>query len=142
MDTCGSDSALQARPARILVAEDDVEMRRLVLESLARDGYDLVDVTDAGQLLLRLGVSQRTQENPIDLVITDIRMPVCSGLEIARSLRDAHWTMPIVMMTAFGDAETREHARNLGAVLIDKPFKMKTLRSLVRTLLVPQGERR
>lgn len=117
-------------------------MRRLVIESLARDGYDLVDATDAGQLLLRLGVSERTQADPIDLVITDIRMPVCSGLEIARSLRDAHWTMPIVMMTAFGDAETREHARSLGAVLIDKPFKMKTLRSLVRTLLAPRSERR
>lgn len=142
METGRSDSAPQARPARILVAEDDDEMRRLVIESLARDGYDLVDATDAGQLLLRLGVSERTQADPIDLVITDIRMPVCSGLEIARSLRDAHWTMPIVMMTAFGDAETREHARSLGAVLIDKPFKMKTLRSLVRTLLAPRSERR
>lgn len=141
METYRSDSALRDRPARILVAEDDVEMRRLVIESLKRDGYDLVDITDGGQLLVRLTVSLWTRANPIDLVITDIRMPVCSGLEIAKSLRDAKWTMPILIMTAFGDAETRAQAKSLGAVLIDKPFKMKTLRSLVRALLAPETDR-
>ncbi|MEO8874788.1 MAG: response regulator [Polyangiaceae bacterium] len=126
------------RHARILVAEDDVEMRRLVIESLRADGHEAVDVTDGGQLLIQITNFYRLRPDPepIDLVVTDIRMPVCSGLEIVEALRNAHWTTPIVIMTAFGDGETRTRAKDLGAVLLDKPFKMKTLREIVRVLLL------
>ena len=125
------------RHARILVAEDDLEMRRLVLESLRSDGHDAVDVSDGGQLLIHLTSIYRLRPDPepIDMVVTDIRMPVCNGLEIVQGLRDADWTTPVVIMTAFGDAETRTRAARLGAVLLDKPFKMKTLRAIVRDLL-------
>jgi DNA-binding response OmpR family regulator len=132
----------RTRHARILVAEDDLEMRRLVLESLRSDGHDAVDVSDGGQLLIHLTSMYRLRPDPepIDMVVTDIRMPVCSGLEIVQGLRDAEWTTPVVIMTAFGDAKTRAHAVRLGAVLLDKPFKMSTLRSIVRDLLA-HGER-
>jgi DNA-binding response OmpR family regulator len=127
----------RTRHARILVAEDDLEMRRLVLESLRSDGHDAVDVSDGGQLLVHLTSIYRLRPDPepIDVVVTDIRMPVCSGLDIVQGLRDAEWTTPVVIMTAFGDAKTRAHAARLGAVLLDKPFKMSTLRSIVRDLL-------
>ena len=138
-----SEPTPRARPARILVAEDDVEMRRLVIESLRRDGHDPVDITDGGQLLVHLTNFYRLhpQPDPIDLVVTDIRMPVCSGLEIVQGLRDAEWTTPIIIMTAFGDAETRAQAKSLGAVLLDKPFKMRALRAIVRAMLAPKPKR-
>jgi DNA-binding response OmpR family regulator len=131
----------RTRHARILVAEDDLEMRRLVIESLRVDGHEAVDVSDGGQLLRQLTSLYRLRPDPepIDMVVTDIRMPVCSGLEIVQGLRDADWTTPVVIMTAFGDAQTRAQAARLGAVLLDKPFKMMTLRSIVSDLLARAG---
>jgi DNA-binding response OmpR family regulator len=129
--------AQRSRRARILVAEDDLEMRRLVIESLRADGHDAVDVSDGGQLLMQLTSLYRLRPDPdpIDMVVTDIRMPVCNGLEIVQGLRDADWTTPVVIMTAFGDIETRTRAARLGAVLLNKPFKMTMLRAVVRDLL-------
>lgn len=137
METPFETSYSMGRRARILVAEDDAEMRRLVIESLSADGHEAVDVTDGGQLLVQITSFYRLRPDPdpIDLVVTDVRMPVCSGLEIVQALRDADWATPIVIMTAFGDDETRTRAKSLGAVLLDKPFKMKTLREIVRALL-------
>lgn len=107
------------------------------MEALHSDGHEAVDVSDGGQLLRHLTSLYRLRPDPepIDMVVTDIRMPVCSGLEIVQGLRDADWTTPVVIMTAFGDAHTRAQAALLGAVLLDKPFKMITLRSIVRDLL-------
>lgn len=108
-------------------------MRRVVLESLRKDGYEVVDVTDGGQLLIRITSHYRLRPDPepIDLIVTDIRMPVVGGLDIVQSLRDADWTTPIVIMTAFADDEMRRRARRLDAVVIDKPFEMNRLREIV-----------
>jgi DNA-binding response OmpR family regulator len=118
------------------VAEDDVEMRRLVIEALRRDGHEVVDVTDGGQLLIRITEFYRLRPmpDPIDLIVTDVRMPVCSGFDILQGLRDAAWVTPVIIMTAFGDDEARTRARRLNAVLLDKPFEMSSLRSHVREL--------
>ena len=131
----------QLSHARILVAEDDREMRRLVIEELRRDGHDVVDATDGGQLLLRITDFYRLRPtpDPIDLILTDIRMPVCSGFDIIQGLRDANWMTPVILMTAFGDDDARTRARALGAVLLDKPFEMSVLRAHVRALL--RGDR-
>ena len=125
------------RPARIMVAEDDFEMRRLVADCLRKEGYEVHEVADGAELLLRIEDSffLRRVPAPIDLFVTDIRMPVYTGLEIVRGLREAGMQMPVVIMTAFGNPETRERAETLGAVLLDKPFKMDALRAVVRRLL-------
>lgn len=125
------------RPARIVIAEDDFEMRRLVADCLRREGYEVHEVADGAELLLRIEDSffMRRTPVPIDLFITDIRMPVYTGLEIVSGMREAGLEMPVVIMTAFGNPETREKAEALGAALLDKPFKMEALRALVRRLL-------
>jgi DNA-binding response OmpR family regulator len=130
-----------ARKLRVLVADDDVEMRRLVAESLRKDDYEVVEESDGGRLLVRIAAIYAfdTTVDPFDLIVSDIRMPVCSGLEILKGLRDAHWSTPVILMTAFGDDETRDRAVNLGAFLFDKPFQMGDLRAMARTLL--QGRR-
>jgi DNA-binding response OmpR family regulator len=74
-------------------------------------------------------------EAPFDLVITDIRMPVCNGLAIVEGLRAARWTMPIIVMTAFGDATARHRAEMLDALFFDKPFDVDDLRTAVTLLL-------
>jgi DNA-binding response OmpR family regulator len=125
------------RPARIVVAEDDFEMRRLVADCLRKEGYEVHEVADGGQLLVRIEDSffMRRVPIPVDLFVTDIRMPVYTGLEIVAGLREAGMHMPVIIMTAFGNPETRERAEALDAALLDKPFKMEQLRALVRRLL-------
>ena len=124
------------RPARIVVAEDDREMRRLVADSLREDGYEVYEVADGAELMVQLEDAfflGRTP--PIDLFVTDIRMPTHTGLHVVRSLRGAGIYVPGVVITAFGNSETRDEAVALGAELLEKPFKMAALRALVRYLL-------
>jgi len=124
-------------PPRVLVAEDDAEMRRLVAEALMQDGYDLVLATDGGRLLVTLAHEYVDQDGIglVDLVVSDVRMPICTGLQILEQVRAAHWRVPFILMTAFGDTVTRRQARTLGAVLFDKPFDLDDLRTAVRCLL-------
>jgi len=132
------------KPARILVAEDDAEMRRLVVEALRGDGYDVQEARDGGRLLVALAQEFAGQAQPdlVDLLITDVRMPICSGLQIVEQLRTARWPTPVILMTAFGDAATRNNALALRAVLFDKPFDINDLRTAVACLLEREATKR
>jgi DNA-binding response OmpR family regulator len=121
----------------VLVAEDDPEMRRLIVEALRKDGYVVEEEADGGRLLTRLGASASFEGrcDAFDLIVSDIRMPICSGLEVVKGLRDQRCETPVILMTAFGDEDTRARAHELGAVLFEKPFEMKTLRLIAKGLL-------
>lgn len=124
-------------PPRVLLAEDDDEMRRLIVEALHKDGYQVTAVADGGRLLVTLAHELVGKDGATlaDLVLSDVRMPICSGMQILEQLRAARWRTPVILMTAFGDAATREHARTLGALLFDKPFDLDDLRTAVASLL-------
>lgn len=126
------------RPARVVVAEDDEGMLELVAFALRSDGHEVIEVTDGGRLLVRLASQMKTERGlDADLIVSDIRMPVMSGLAMLKALRDAHWTKPVILMTAFADEETRTRAARLGAKLLDKPFSMEGLRAAVDEALLP-----
>jgi CheY-like chemotaxis protein len=127
------------RPPRVLVADDDPEMRRLVSDTLRKDGYEIVEEPDGGRLLVRVAsLYQKTGAAlPVHLIVSDIRMPVCTGLDILKGMRDAHWGTPVVLMTAFADDEVSRRAALLGATLFNKPFQMADLRKTVKELLAP-----
>ncbi len=124
-------------PPRILVAEDDPEMRRLVCEALRKDGHEVTSVADGGRLLVTLAheAVEDGGANLVDLIVSDVRMPVCSGMQILEQIRALHWRMPFILMTAFGGETSRGHARELGAVLFEKPFDVDDLRRAVSCLL-------
>jgi CheY-like chemotaxis protein len=128
----------------VLVADDDEEMRSLVVEALREDGYQVVQAVDGGRLLVEIAECLKLGggTGSVDLIVSDIRMPVCSGLQILSALRDAHWRTPVILMTAFGDAATRRHAESLAAVLFDKPFDMDDLRTAVANMLPRDGQPR
>jgi DNA-binding NtrC family response regulator len=88
-------------------------------------------------LLVRIARQYRIKEpaEKLDLVVTDVRMPIITGLAILKGLRDAHCATPVILMTAFGDEATKREAEALDAVLFDKPFKLEVLRQTVRDLL-------
>jgi DNA-binding response OmpR family regulator len=118
--------------AHVAVAEDDPDMRGLVANALRRDGYQVVELEDGAGL--RSEVAEPSS-GPIDLIVSDIQMPVVNGLTVLRGLRESRSTVPVVLMTAFGDDSVRKEAVRLGAVVFSKPFKLDELRSTVRTLL-------
>ena len=122
-------AARTLRMTRIILAEDDQEMRALIASSLEKDGYDVTLASDGAELLARLAFQE------FDVVISDIRMPGCSGMNVLEGLRDARWTVPVILMTAFGDDETRARAQSNDAVLFDKPFDVDDLRTAILHLV-------
>jgi CheY-like chemotaxis protein len=123
--------------ACIAVAEDDDDMRDIVVGALQRDGHRVIELSNGVQLLLQLAHQYRRYEpHPrIDLIVSDVRMPAMTGLEILRGLRSGRCPTPVILMTAFGDAETRAEAESLGAVMLDKPLSLADLRREVYRLL-------
>jgi len=123
-------------PPRVLVAEDDPEMLRILVEVLQQDGYDVLEASDGGRLLVFLAQAfAAPSPDLVDLLISDVRMPVCSGIQILEQLRAARWPTPVILTTAFGDRATRRRAESLGAVLFDKPFDIDDMRTAVGCLL-------
>lgn len=121
------------RPPLILVAEDDEEMRSLLVQALAGDGYVVRAVADGARLVEQ--VSEQPLAGGVDLIIADIRLPVVDGLAAVEALRRARCTVPVILVTAFGDDATRRKALTLGAMLFDKPFALADLRTAVMYLV-------
>jgi DNA-binding response OmpR family regulator len=124
-------------PPRILLAEDDDEMRRLLAEALRKDGYDVMAIADGKRLLVALAgtMADSTHTGTWDLVLSDVRMPGHSGLQVLEEVRAARWQVPFILMTAFADDAAHAQARALGAILFDKPFDLGKLRATVASLL-------
>ncbi len=133
--------ALPPPPARVLLAEDDPAMRDLVAAALEGDGYRVLEATDGLDFATRLSqlIFAEWPEGPIDVIVSDLRMPTFNGLDVVGALREAGVQTPVVLMTAFPSAETRARARQLGAVLFDKPFDLDDLRACVTRLLQAKG---
>ena len=122
------------RPPRVIVAEDEADVRQLVAVALRGLGYDIVEACNGAELLDELGdvlLSDDLTGRP-DVIISDIRMPGLTGLEILAGLRQAEWPTMIVLMTAYADVETREEAQRLGAdAFFAKPFDIDDLMTAV-----------
>ncbi len=112
-------------------------MRHIVADAFREDGYDVVELADGGRLLADIAarIKDGADGDAVDLVVSDIRMPNCTGLQMLEVLRQAHCYTPVILMTAFGDRATRKHAEDLLAVLFDKPFELDDLRTAVANLL-------
>jgi len=124
---------------RILVAEDDDDMRTLIAGSLRSQGYVVTECNNGIQLLDHLASFLLRQEPDVyDLVISDIRMPGVTGLEVLKGLDGCVNAPPIVLITAFGDEQTHASAAQCGAAAIfDKPFEIDALLSKVHEIIVP-----
>ena len=113
-----------APPIRILVADDDEAMRSLLGASLRREGFEVQECVDGGELLAELEAA-RTGDPAPQLVVSDLRMPGVSGLDVLHWLRRWLPQVPVILITAFGDQQAHRRAEALGAVMvIDKPFDL------------------
>ena len=116
---------MKSRP-KILLIEDDAGIVGGLKKELQVEGYD-VAVAERGDTGLA-----RAKEQPFDVVITDLKMPGLSGLELVEHLHASKPKLPIILMTAFGTTETAIEATKLGAYdYLLKPFDMVELLDLV-----------
>ncbi len=123
-------SLLVDGPAHILLAEDDAEFRSLLALVLAGDGYAVEQIQDGTAFQERVG-----ERGDCDLIITDIRMPGVSGLDVVARLRGEGNRIPVIMVTALSDETTQQRALLLGATVFHKPFDLDDLRMAVLNTL-------
>lgn len=133
------DSAAD-RGYRILIAEDDPAMRELLVQALRSDGHDVYEAEDGMGLFCYFdedhGPDRPDQFFGVDLIISDIRMPWLTGLEVLREIKARKEPIPIILITAFGDDTTHAEAERLGAVaVVDKPFDVDEFVAMVRRML-------
>jgi DNA-binding NtrC family response regulator len=127
-----SDDETSEGRRTIFLAEDDDEIRCLLRMGLEGDGYRVHTASRGTDLLDALRRADRRPE----LIITDIRMPGASGLDVVQEVRSWGWAMPIIVITAFGDSETLDHADRVGASMVfNKPFDLDDLRTAALHLL-------
>ncbi len=107
---------------RVLVVDDEANMRRVLEIMLARRGYKTYSAANGHEAFELL------QDTRVDLVISDLRMPLMSGIELLRKLREAGNEVPLVMITAQGSIESAVEAMRLGACdYLLRPFDVETL---------------
>jgi DNA-binding NtrC family response regulator len=123
--------AIVAEAIRVVVADDDDDIRRLVAVSLRHDGYEVLEAKDGIALLELLSHGKKAPH----VVISDVRMPGVDGLTMLAALRGVGVRVPIILMSAHCDADVRDEARTRGAdAFFDKPFDMDDLRMAVLNL--------
>jgi DNA-binding response OmpR family regulator len=117
-------------PSTILVAEDQADIRDLLVLNLRSAGYDVSAVADGVAAL------QSQADHPRDLLILDLMMPGLDGLEVCKALRAKGRAMPILMLTAKSTELDRVLGLELGADdYLTKPFSMAELLARVKALL-------
>ena len=130
------DSPSQVRKnvarSRVLLAEDDGPLRGLIAGVLKNDGYEVVEAKDGLELLVNIEASLVGDQRPFFVVVADVHMPGLTGLDVLAILRCSFVAAPVILITAFGDDDTRAEAWELGAsAVFDKPFELEELRVAV-----------
>lgn len=118
--------------AKILIAEDDDNVRQFVARALAHAGHEITEAEDGG---LAAEIMQE-QNGAFDLLLSDIKMPVMDGIALALNVASAFPEVTIVLMTGFADQ--RERAHGLEALIYDvipKPFTLQALMEKVADAL-------
>ena len=124
------------RGVKILIVDDEKDIRDVLMDLLVRDGHTVVDCADGESGLARF------ETEGFDLVITDLGMPRTSGWDVARLVKARSPTTPVVMVTGWGDHFDRNEAEGRGVdAMVVKPFRWDELRAVVATVLNAGGSR-
>lgn len=122
-------SAIRLTNKRVLVAEDDPDMRSLLATRLRVAGCDVIEVANGERALDLLAASsvEPVISLKFDLAIMDVRMPGMSGLEVVYLSKLWQWPTPVLLVTAFPDGELLEECDRLGVQVLHKPFPMSQI---------------
>jgi CheY-like chemotaxis protein len=126
-------SSSPPRALRVLVADDDEDMRAFVIATLHADGCSTVEAHDGRELLdLLRNALDRADLRP-DVIVADVKMPGLSGLGVLEALQRAKCETPVVLITVVTDETIHTVAKRLGAVgILHKPFDPDDLVTAVR----------
>lgn len=124
---------------RVLLAEDDDAMRQLLVKVLRTDGYTAVECRDGVDLVGHFAALVGCQTAlDFDAIISDIRMPGWTGLEILEALHDRAGFPPVILTTAFGTSAIHARAQKAGvAAVLDKPFVIDELLAKLHQIVPP-----
>ncbi|MBD3226351.1 MAG: response regulator [Caldithrix sp.] len=117
---------------KVLVVDDEEDLTWSIAKHLSKDSdkYSLTTVNDGDKALDVL------TQYPVDLVITDIRMPEISGLDLLLQIKENYPNTKVIIMTAYGSSEVQDEANRRGCFkYIEKPFEIKELRQLILSAL-------
>jgi DNA-binding NtrC family response regulator len=113
--------------ANILIVEDEARMRRLLELSLGEEGYNTISA-DSAEAGLKI-----VEHEPVDLVLTDLKLPGMTGLQVLEGVRRVRADMPVVVMTAYGTVESAVEAMKAGASdYVLKPFSLDEIKMVVK----------
>ena len=120
----------------ILLVEDDEAIRTALAELLEDmdEGYRIVQASNGREAINVLYAS------PVDLVVTDLNMPILDGFALLAHLMGAYARMPVIVLTAYGSKEARAHLNELGASYLEKPLGLPALPHLVREKLAQRAK--
>lgn len=123
---------------RVLLAEDDDDVRDAIATSLRQEGHEVVEVAsgDSVKSYIEQCVVSDAVCPRVHVLVTDLRMPGMNGLSLLSYIQQLGWDLPTIVITAFGDEETRELAQRFGAhAILDKPIEPDELGRAVRGAL-------
>jgi DNA-binding NtrC family response regulator len=114
---------------RVLIADDEINIRRVLEAILRRDGYEVVTAANGDEALASMS-------REINTVITDLKMPGLDGMGLLKRLSADYPDVPVVMITAHGSVESAVEAVKLGAFdYVEKPFDQEQIRQIVAKAL-------
>jgi DNA-binding NtrC family response regulator len=120
---------------RVLIVEDRDSLRRMLERALGQEGYRVETAADGDR------GRERARQGSFDLVLTDLKLPGASGLEVLAASRESHPRVPVVVMTAYGTVQAAVEAMKLGAIdFLEKPVEIDELFALVRSLVGGEPE--
>jgi two-component system cell cycle response regulator CpdR len=126
----GSPVGTSLNMAKILLAEDDTDMRRFLVKALQNAGFDVISYDNG------LSAYQRLREEPFELLLTDIVMPEMDGIELARRASEIDPDIKIMFITGFAAvALNSDSAAPKNAKVLSKPVHLRELVSEVNKLL-------
>lgn len=116
---------------QILIADDDLSMRQALAESLESCGFEVETAENGADAL------QKFQKGKFEVVVTDMRMPKMTGMDVLRGIKKISPLTPVILITAYGTVKTAVEAMKEGAAeFIMKPFSLDDLEFAVRNVLV------
>ncbi len=120
--------------ARVLIADDEASLRKVLSSALKREGFETVSVKSGDEALevLEASVQPETGE-PFSLVISDVRMPGMDGMTLLGRIKRRFKDLPVVMLTAHGTVDLAVQALKQGAFdFITKPYERDELLAIVK----------
>lgn len=117
----------------LLLAEDDDDLRNAFARSFRSAGFDVRTARDGHHVFEHLAAAIDGHDPLPDALVMDVRMPLCSGLDVLRAFRAAGWKQPVILVTGHADEDLKRAAATFSASLVvEKPIDAEAIATIAR----------